>query len=94
MSSVVGASPEAEAALPLPQPLLSTNDRSMGCVVGVVVVELLLAVGFDFGNGWGDIRKQEQVEEIVIVTAKKKYNAAVPATILLLALCPVSESEL
>ena len=78
MSSVVGASLEAEAeaaaTLPLPQPLLSTNDRSMGFVG---VVELLAG----FGNGWGDIRKPE---EAVIVTAKKKYNAVVPvpATIL------------
>ena len=67
MSSVVGASPEGEAAA-APQPLLSTNDRSMG-VVGVV--ELLVG----FGNGWGDIRKQE---EVVIVTVKKKYNTEVP----------------
>ena len=75
MSSVVGASPEAEAeAEVLPQPLLSTNDRSMGFVG---VAELLAG----FGNGWGDIRKPE---EVVIVAAKNKYNAAVPvpATIL------------
>ena len=87
----MGASPEveAEAEAPPPHPLLSTNDRSTGGVVGVVgVVELLLAVGFfDFGNGWGDICKQ--VEEVVIVTAKKKYNAVVPVpAIVLLALCP------
>ena len=71
MSSVVGASPEAEAeAEALPQPLLSTNDRSMGFVG---VAELLAG----FGNGWGDIRKPEEVL-IFIVTAKKKYNVVVP----------------
>ena len=78
MSSVVGASPEAEAeaeAEALPQPLLSTNDRSMGFVG---VAELLAG----FGNGWGDIRK---LEEVVIVTAKKKHNAVVPVPAAILA---------